>query len=48
MTAGGTDKITLGSGTLYVADVSMPLPTVDEICVPENRLGHVSGGATGI
>lgn len=24
----------------------MPLPTVEEICVPDNRLGHVSGGAT--
>lgn len=41
-----TEKITLGSGELFVLDFNGTLPTTDEICVPENRLGHVSGGAT--
>lgn len=46
MAAGGTNKITLGSGELYITEFTNPLPTYDEICVEENRLGHVSGGAT--
>ena len=46
MAAGGTNKITLGSGELYITEFTNPLPSHDEICVEENRLGHVSGGAT--
>lgn len=41
-----TEKITLGSGELFVMDFTGSLPSTDEICIPENRLGHVSGGAT--
>lgn len=41
-----TEKITLGSGELFVMEYKGTLPTTDDICVPENRLGHVSGGAT--
>jgi len=41
-----TEKITLGSGELFVMEFTGELPSTDEICIPENRLGHVSGGAT--
>ena len=41
-----TQKITLGSGELYCLEFAGELPSADEICTPENRLGHVSGGAT--
>ena len=41
-----TEKITLGSGELFVMEFAGELPTTEEICLPENRLGHVSGGAT--
>ena len=41
-----TEKITLGSGEMFVMEFTGTLPTTDEICLPENRLGHVSGGAT--
>ena len=41
-----TEKITLGSGELFVMEYTGTLPTTDEICLPENRLGHISGGAT--
>lgn len=41
-----TEKITLGSGELFILEFNGTLPTTDEICVPENRLGHVSGGAS--
>ena len=41
-----TEKITLGSGELFVMQYEGTLPTTDEICLPENRLGHISGGAT--
>ena len=39
-------KITLGSGELFLMPFTGTLPTTDEICLPENRLGHISGGAT--
>lgn len=41
------DNITLGSGIPYVAeyDSTKGMPTVDEICVEENRLGYCKGGA---
>lgn len=41
-----SNKITLGSGLLYLTEFNSTLPTTDEICVEENRLGYVSGGAT--
>ena len=40
------DNITLGSGIPYIMEYSgEAMPTVDEICVEENRLGYVKGGA---
>ena len=39
------DSITLGSGIPYIAEYEGDMPTVDEICVEENRLGYVKGGA---
>ena len=41
------DNITLGSGIPYIKeyDASKGMPTVDEICVDENRLGYCKGGA---
>ena len=41
-----TERIVLGSGELFYMEHTGDLPTTEEICVPENRLGHVSGGAT--
>ncbi len=37
--------ITLGSGKIYLTAFSETLPTVDTLCVPENLLGHIKGGA---
>lgn len=40
------DSITLGSGIPYIMEyTSGTMPTIDEICVDENRLGYVKGGA---
>ena len=39
------ENITLGSGIPYIMEYSAAMPTVDEICVEENRLGYVKGGA---
>ena len=41
-----TEKITLGSGEMFIMEFTGELPTTEDICQPENRLGHVSGGAT--
>ena len=41
-----TERIVLGSGEMFIMEFTGELPTTEEICVPENRLGHVSGGAT--
>lgn len=41
----GKDTITLGSGIPYVAEYDGSMPTVDEICKEENRLGYCKGGA---
>jgi hypothetical protein len=42
-----TRKIILGSGKLFaIKYTSGPVPDEDTICKDENRLGHVSGGAT--
>lgn len=37
--------ITLGSGKIYLKVFAENLPTVDEICVDENLLGYIKGGA---
>lgn len=40
------ENITLGSGIPYIMEYDgNAMPTVDEICVDENRLGYVKGGA---
>ena len=41
------DKITLGSGKAYVAeyDAATGMPTPEEICVADNLLGKIKGGA---
>lgn len=38
-------KITLGSGKLYLLAVTDTMPTVDTLCVEENILGYIKGGA---
>lgn len=39
------ETITLGSGKLYLKEFSETMPTVDTLCVPENLLGYIKGGA---
>lgn len=41
------EKITLGSGKAYAAeyDASTGIPEVEELCVAENLLCHIQGGA---
>lgn len=41
------ENITLGSGKAYIAeyDAAKGIPSHTEICVEENRLGHIQGGA---
>lgn len=43
---GASKRITLGSGKLYLATFSDTLPDTDTICVPDNLLGYIKGGAT--
>lgn len=40
------DTITLGSGKLYLAAFVDEMPTVDNLCVDDNLLGHIKGGAS--
>lgn len=40
------ETITLGSGKLYLQAFSETMPTVDTLCVAENELGHIKGGAS--
>lgn len=40
-----TNTITLGSGKIYLKAYSDTMPTVDTLCVAENLLGHIKGGA---
>lgn len=40
------DVITLGSGKIYVAEFSDTMPTVETLCVDENHLGWIKGGAS--
>ena len=37
--------ITLGSGKIYLMDFAETMPSVEDICKPENELGHIKGGA---
>lgn len=39
------DTITLGSGKIYLQAFSESMPTVDTLCVDENLLGYIKGGA---
>lgn len=39
-----TEKITLGSGYLYIIEFSGTIPTNDEIEVEENLAGYIQGG----
>ena len=38
--------ITLGSGKIYLKAYSDAMPTVDTLCVDENLLGYIKGGAS--
>ena len=37
--------ITLGSGEIYMTEFEGTMPTVDEICIADNQLAYVKGGA---
>ncbi len=39
------DKITLGSGKAYIMEYSGTMPEVAAICVDDNELGKIQGGA---
>ena len=38
--------ITLGSGRIYIQAFSDAMPTVDTLCVEDNLLGYIKGGAS--
>lgn len=40
------DTITLGSGKIYLQAYADAMPTVDTLCVEENLLGYIKGGAS--
>lgn len=37
--------ITLGSGKIYLATYADAMPTAEEICIDDNLLGYIKGGA---
>lgn len=39
------ENITLGSGKPYIKEFAGTMPTIEEICKPENLLGYTKGGA---
>lgn len=39
------ENITLGSGIPYIVEFTGEMPSVETICVEENRLGYCKGGA---
>lgn len=39
-------NITLGSGKIYIQPYTDTVPTVDTLCVEENLLGYIKGGAS--
>lgn len=40
------DVITLGSGEIFIAEYDDAMPEVDTLCVADNLLGHIKGGAS--
>lgn len=40
------EKITLGSGMLYYKEYTGTIPDVDTLCVSENQMGWIKGGAS--
>lgn len=40
------ETITLGSGKLYLMAFTNTLPTVEDLCKPENLLAYIKGGAS--
>ena len=40
------DTITIGSGKIYLQAFSESMPTVDTLCVDDNLLGYIKGGAS--
>lgn len=40
------DTITLGSGKIYLQAFADEMPTVEELCVDDNLLGYIKGGAS--
>lgn len=40
------ENITLGSGKLYVKAYTDSMPTVEDVCIAENLLGYIQGGAS--
>ena len=40
------DTITLGSGELFTMEYDGTLPEIEKLCVSDNRLGWIKGGAT--
>lgn len=41
-----TKSITLGSGKIYLAAFESAMPTVDTLCIDDNLLGYIKGGAS--
>ena len=41
-----TEKITLGSGKLYIAEYSGAVPELETLTIDANLLGYIQGGAT--
>lgn len=39
-------SITLGSGKIYITPYTDTVPTVDTLCVEDNLLGYIKGGAS--
>lgn len=46
MTKRSKETITLGSGKIYMSAFSETMPNVDTICVDQNLLGYIKGGAS--
>lgn len=40
------NSITLGSGKIYLTPYTETVPTVDAICIADNLLGYIKGGAS--
>lgn len=40
------DTITLGSGKLYVMAYADVMPTIEDLCKPENQIAKIKGGAS--